>query len=165
MTTENGEKEAGGGKDEQVRLPPGVSHPIDIHVGQRLRARRTLMGLTQEELAAAVSLTFQQIQKYERGTNRIGASRLYELAGLLHVPVGYFFEEMQEELGDPAAGYRLGMAFKEQARPGGNNKMNRRETLELVRAYYQIADPAKREALMGMVLALANASDRHRKDG
>src|ERR1700734_248682 len=67
--------------------------PIDIHVGSRIRLRRTLLGMSQEKLGDALGLTFQQVQKYERGTNRIGASRLYHLSRVLDVPVEFFFED------------------------------------------------------------------------
>src|ERR1700722_3677384 len=69
-------------------------NPIDVHVGSRVRLRRTLLGMSQEKLGNAIGLTFQQVQKYERGANRIGASRLYDLSHVLDVPVSYFFEEM-----------------------------------------------------------------------
>ena len=72
------------------RLPPGVPNPVDIHVGSRVRLRRTLLGLSQEKLGDAVGLTFQQIQKYERGANRIGASRLFQLSRILSVPIPFF---------------------------------------------------------------------------
>ena len=70
------------------------SHPVDVHVGARMRQRRTLLGMSQEKLGTAVGLTFQQIQKYERGSNRIGSSRLFEFSKVLDVPVAYFFDEM-----------------------------------------------------------------------
>src|SRR5471032_1999010 len=70
------------------------SHPVDVHVGARMRQRRTLLGMSQEKLGTAVGLTFQQIQKYERGSNRIGSSRLFEFSKVLDVPVSYFFDEM-----------------------------------------------------------------------
>ena len=76
------------------RRVPGVADPVDVHVGSRVRLRRTLLGLSQEKLGEAVGLTFQQIQKYERGANRIGASRMYDLAHVLDVPVAFFFEEI-----------------------------------------------------------------------
>src|SRR5512147_1895392 len=78
------------------RMPPGVPNPVDIHVGSRVRLRRTLLGLSQEKLGEAVGLTFQQIQKYERGANRIGASRLFEFSRILDVPVSFFFDDMAE---------------------------------------------------------------------
>lgn len=72
-------------------------HPLDRHVGRRVRLRRTLLGLTQQELGEQIGVTFQQIQKYERGTNRISASRLWEIARVLKVPVSFFFEDFQED--------------------------------------------------------------------
>jgi ribosome-binding protein aMBF1 (putative translation factor) len=72
-------------------------NPVDVHVGSRLRLRRQLLGLSQQRLAEALKLTFQQLQKYERGTNRVSASRLWDLSGILSCPVSYFFEEMDEE--------------------------------------------------------------------
>lgn len=145
-----------------IRLPPGVAHPVDIHVGDRLRARRTLLGLTQEMLADAVDLTFQQIQKYERGANRIGASKLFQFAQILGISVAYFFDDLDDRLGDPAAGYQVGMGYKDNS-PPERDKMNRRETLELVRAYYQINDVEKRKALRMMFKSLANASEAKQK--
>src|SRR3989339_270854 len=80
------------------RPPLGTPRPVDVHVGQRLRQRRTLLGMSQEKLGEAVNLTFQQIQKYERGANRIGASRLFQLGQVLDVSVSYFFEDMPGEV-------------------------------------------------------------------
>ena len=80
--------------DQSVRAP----NPVDVHVGTRVRLRRTLLGMTQTGLGQAIGLTFQQVQKYERGVNRIGSSRLYDLARVLEVPVNFFFEAMPKEL-------------------------------------------------------------------
>ena len=76
----------------------GIPNPIDVHVGGRVRLRRTLLGLSQEKLGEAIGLTFQQVQKYERGANRIGASRLFDLSRVLDVPVGYFFDDMSDDV-------------------------------------------------------------------
>src|SRR5262245_39091705 len=76
------------------RMPSGKPNPVDVHVGSRVRLRRTLLGMSQEKLGEAIGLTFQQVQKYERGANRIGASRLWDLSRVLDVPVAYFFDEM-----------------------------------------------------------------------
>src|SRR5215212_4959897 len=73
--------------------------PIDVHVGGRVRLRRTLMGMSQERLGEALGLTFQQVQKYERGVNRIGASRLFDLARVLDVPISFFFDDMPDSVG------------------------------------------------------------------
>ena len=79
-------------------ISDGQGHPIDRHVGTRIKARRLIRGMTQEDLAKAVSLSFQQVQKYERGANRVSAGRLYELARALSVPIQYFFDEFREEV-------------------------------------------------------------------
>src|ERR671924_1655073 len=76
------------------RSPSGKPNPIDVHVGSRIRLRRTLLGMSQQKLGEAIGLTFQQVQKYERGANRVGSSRLYDLSRVLDVPVSYFFEDM-----------------------------------------------------------------------
>ena len=114
-------------------------HPVDVHVGSRVRMRRMLLGMTQTNLADALGLTFQQIQKNEHGLNRIGASRLYALSRILSVPVKYFFEGLSGET------------------PGGppNDVMAKAETLKLVKAYYGISDPAVREALLPFTKAMA----------
>lgn len=140
------------------RLPPGTPNPVDVHVGARLRLRRTLMGMSQEKLGDAVGLTFQQIQKYERGANRIGASRVYEFAGILEVPVGFFFDDMPAELNTHEGRFAKGIADAES----GEHEIDplaRRETLELVRAYYTIDDPKVRKRVFELVKTLAKAGD------
>ena len=114
-------------------------HPVDVHVGGRVRTRRMLLGITQTDLADALELTFQQIQKNEIGRNRIGASRLYHLSHILGVPVAYFFEGLSGETpGEPP-----------------NDVMAKAETLKLVKAYYGISNPAVREALGRLIKAVA----------
>jgi transcriptional regulator with XRE-family HTH domain len=135
-------------------------NPIDVHVGSRVRLRRTLLGMSQEKLGEAIGLTFQQVQKYERGTNRVGASRLYDLSHVLDVPVSYFFEEMSAGVAT-AAEARLGGALEEAPSPAFEaDPMMRRETLELVRAYYRIGDPQVRRRLFDLTKAIANATER-----
>ncbi len=114
-------------------------HPVDVLVGRRARERRTLEGMSQSVVAERLGLTFQQIQKYERGANRISASRLYELAQLLDVPVAYFYEGMEAGKGAPSR----------------DEVLTKRETLELVRAYYKITDPAVRDSIRRLVQAAA----------
>src|SRR6202453_3199655 len=82
----------------------GRPSPIDVHVGSRVRLRRTLLGMSQEKLGDALGLTFQQVQKYERGANRVGARRLYDLSRVLDVPVSYFFDEFTEQAAAPGMG-------------------------------------------------------------
>ena len=130
----------------------GAPNPIDVHVGSRVRLRRTLLGMSQEKLGEAIGLTFQQVQKYERGSNRIGASRLFDLARVLDVPVGFFFDDMSEDVAARSPGQSKG--FTGEAVDVGPNPMAKRETLELVRAYYKINDSAVRKRLFEMVKAL-----------
>jgi transcriptional regulator with XRE-family HTH domain len=125
--------------------------PVDVHVGTRLRQRRTLLGMSQEKLAVAVGVSFQQIQKYERGANRVSASRLHQLTRILNVPVGYFFEGMADAPSNGAA-----------AHPAHDGEMvASRETLELVRAYYRIEDPAVRRRLVDLLRSLGPDASEH----
>jgi transcriptional regulator with XRE-family HTH domain len=132
------------GPPRRTRGKPDV---IDVHVGTRLRQRRTLLGMSQEKLGEALGLTFQQVQKYERGANRIGAGRLHQIAGVLSVPIAFFFEDMPRRAGAPA-----GAAHETAA--AGDDQMARRETLELVRAYYRIADSRLRRRVYDLVKAI-----------
>src|SRR5215813_11924704 len=135
-------------------------NPIDVHVGSRVRLRRTLLGMSQEKLGEAIGLTFQQVQKYERGANRVGASRLYDLSRVLDVPVSYFFEDIAPGVAT-AAEARLGGLSEPTPNPGYEaDPMMRRETLELVRAYYRITDPQVRRRLFDLTKAIANATER-----
>ena len=131
-------------------------HPVDIHVGTRVRQRRALLGMSQTTLGDAVDLTFQQIQKYEGGKNRISASRLVEFAKVLDVPVTHFFEEMPAN----ALRGRSGKNVREEGTPFEKEKdpLIRRETLELVRAYYKIREPRVRKRVFEMVKAVGAAS-------
>jgi len=119
--------------------------------------RRTLLGMSQEKLGEAIGLTFQQVQKYERGTNRIGASRLHDLSKVLDVPIGFFFEELGDWQASKAAAKVTG--FADEQADFDLDPMAKRETLELVRAYYRIKDPAVRKRLFEMCKALAQAGE------
>jgi transcriptional regulator with XRE-family HTH domain len=136
------------------RLPPGVANPVDVHVGGRVRLRRTLLGMSQEKLGDAVGLTFQQIQKYERGANRIGASRLYEFSRALDVPVSFFFDDIPDVLKTAEGRFEVGMQDPPED-PPGRDPMAKRETLELVRAYYRISSTRVRRRLFELTKALA----------
>lgn len=127
--------------------------PVDIHVGARVRLRRTLLGMSQEKLGKALGLTFQQVQKYERGANRIGSSRLFQLSKILDVPVSFFFDEMAPETTRKADGMAEGNKQVFEV-----DKLSRRETLELVRAYYKITDPSVRKKIFEMVKAVGNSA-------
>jgi transcriptional regulator with XRE-family HTH domain len=130
-------------------------NPIDVHVGSRVRLRRNMLGLSQEKLGEAIGLTFQQVQKYERGANRIGASRLLELSRVLDVPVSFFYDET-----DPVRAPAIPTGFAEQPQEGfDSDPMRRRETLELIDAYYDIEDVAARRRLFDLAKALASATE------
>lgn len=128
--------------------------PIDIHVGSRVRMRRTLLGMSQEKLGNALGLTFQQIQKYERGANRIGSSRLFKLSQILDVPVNYFFDDMADASGKRSKGFGESGPKHFEA-----DQLSKRETLELVRAYYRITDAKIRKRTFELVKAIAQAGN------
>lgn len=133
--------------------------PIDVHVGGRIRLRRTLLGMSQERLGKSLGLTFQQVQKYERGINRVGASRLFDLSRVLDVPISFFFDDMPDTLSANFGGMpncRPG-GSSEQQDPFGDDTLSRRETLELVRAYYRITDPAVRKRVFDLIKSMGPA--------
>ena len=140
------------------RYPPGTPNPVDVHVGSRIRLRRTLLGLSQDKLGQALGLTFQQVQKYERGANRVGASRLFELSRILDVPVSFFYDDMPDSVAgafeSPSGGSQDGPRASHEA-----DSLSRRETLELVRAYYRIANPKVRKRLFELTKSLGKAGD------
>ncbi len=135
-----------------------MAHPIDLHVGQRLRQRRCLLGLTQQRLAAAVGIKFQQIQKYESGANRVSASRLWALAQALDTPVSYFFENLPEVRDDDAIPLVNGAGG-----PRNDNGalepqiLSNKETIDLVRAYYHLSEEPRRR-LLDLAKTLAGAA-------
>lgn len=135
------------------------SSPIDTHVGSRVRLRRTLLGMSQEKLGEALGLTFQQVQKYERGVNRIGASRLFDLSRVLDVPIGFFFDDMPGASGSSATTSmlrpRMSGGFAEHQEGFEDDTLHKRETLELVRAYYRINEPAVRKRVFDLIKSLA----------
>lgn len=131
---------------------PRTPNPVDVHVGSRVRLRRTLLGMSQEKLGAALNLTFQQVQKYERGSNRIGSSRLYQLSRILEVPVAFFFDDMPADIG----GMPLPPGLPLAPNDADPNALSKRETLELVRAYYRIGDPQLRKRICDLVRSFSD---------
>ncbi|MGE3143040.1 MAG: helix-turn-helix domain-containing protein [Hyphomonadaceae bacterium] len=130
-----------------------MANSIDLHVGKRLRRRRRLLGLTQQQLAESIGIRFQQIQKYECGANRVTASRLFELSVALNVPVNYFFEGLQQAAPAPGA----------LAAPANDRDLiaadvlSQKETLELIRAYYKLGERPRRR-LLDLAKALQDES-------
>lgn len=132
-------------------------NPIDVHVGSRVRLRRMLLGLSQEKLGERLGLTFQQVQKYEKGVNRVGASRLFDLSNVLSVPIQFFFEDapVAEARVQPVAGFA-------EVAPADSSIiefLSTREGLELNKAFSRISDPKSRRAILDLVRSLAGTDD------
>ena len=140
------------------------ANPVDVHVGTRVRLRRTLLGMSQEKLGQAVGLTFQQVQKYERGVNRISAARLHKLSQVLDVPVLFFFDDMPPELSGTSGGNLSGMS-ESPVESVEVEAMSRRETIELVRAYYRISDPLVRRRIGDLVKSIAGPIPGQKRRG
>jgi len=134
------------------RLPGRGPHPIDVHVGARVRLRRNMRGLSQTQLAEALGLTFQQVQKYERGANRIGASRLLEVARFLDVPINFFYDDT-----DPVRAPALPSLADRVNEPAAGDPLQSPETLDLVTAYFRVDDPKTRWCLLELARALASS--------
>ena len=135
------------------------NNAIDVHVGRRVRLRRTLLGMSQEQLGDALNITFQQVQKYERGSNRISASRLWDIGQILDVPVSFFFDDMSRDTMEHSPRRMLDRVesdYEEQR----VDPMARRETLELVRAYYRTENQQVRKRITEMVKAVSGTVDR-----
>ncbi len=133
--------------------PRGEPDPVDIHVGARVRTRRILLGKSQEIVAGRLGVSFQQLQKYESGANRVSASRLFDLAHILMVPIAYFFEGMSGELALPDAP-------PPQANAPANSVMSDRMTLDLVRDFYRIGSPHQQRCVLELLRAMADAVDQ-----
>ena len=123
-----------------------MAHPVDVHVGKRVRHRRWLVGMTQQQLAERVGIKFQQIQKYETGANRVSASRLWDISEVLDVPVSFFFEGLDVEQAAVA---------KEERMP--SDLMGDKEAMELIRSYYSIPEN-QRKRLFDLARVLSDAA-------
>lgn len=129
-------------------------NPIDIHVGSRIRLRRTMLGMSQEKLGESLGITFQQNQKYEKGTNRVGASRLQNISNILNVPVSFFFEDAPGEAQSALAGMGESSSSNYVV-----DFLSSSEGLQLNRAFVKINDPKVRRRLVDLVKALAAEAD------
>lgn len=134
----------------RARTETGEPDRVDQHVGARLRLRRTMLGLSQTELANKVNLTFQQVQKYESGANRVSASRLFYIAEALDVPVSFFFDDMNDDSMDSTV---------IAERPPMPDPETSRESLELMRNYHRIENPLTRSGIYNLVKALGKEMD------
>jgi transcriptional regulator with XRE-family HTH domain len=139
------------GEDEKIAEATSETerspNPIDIHVGSRVRLRRLLLGMSQEKLGDELGVTFQQVQKYERGANRIGASRLYRVSKVLQVPVGFFFEGLE---GAPVGGFAEG-----DQTPLVDDFINSPEGVALAAAFARIREPSVRRKLLELARTLS----------
>lgn len=135
-----------------------MGDPVDAYVGARVRCRRNVLGISQEILAEKLGLTFQQIQKYERGANRVAASRLYQLAQIFSVEPNYFFEGYEESAPDKAyANAAVNVGEFDWLEADDGDLMERKETIELVRTYYSVQDPALRKNFVTMLKTLTSS--------
>jgi transcriptional regulator with XRE-family HTH domain len=139
-------------------LESRVPNPVDLHVGARIRLRRRMQGVSQEKLADALGLTFQQVQKYERGANRVSASKLYEIAAALRAPVSYFFDGLADPAGDHGA----------EQRPSDEQTVHAflmtAEGLELARLFPGLARGRVRRRFLDLMRALADVDDAEDED-
>jgi transcriptional regulator with XRE-family HTH domain len=144
-------------KSASSPLPKKQANPIDAQVGNRLRLRRMMIGMSQERLGELLGLTFQQVQKYEKGVNRIGAGRLFEIARILGVPINYFYESVTDQL---AGGTR---GFAENDSPPVLEFISSGEGLQLSLAYLRIKDPKVRKRVLDLVKSLAEENGAKEK--
>lgn len=150
-------------RSSRGRTPQGEPNPIDVHVGNRIRLRRTLLGLSQEKLASLLGLTFQQVQKYERGMNRVGASRLWDIGKVLEVPIGFFYEDMDKEVANQSP-RMFSIPDSTPAELAEDNEtidldpMHRQETIELVKAYYKIGNRKAAKHMFDLIVAMSKTT-------
>ena len=157
-------------KDEKTRatirgrIEDGSPNPVDVHVGKRIRLRRTTLGYSQQQLAMRLGLTFQQVQKYEKGYNRVGASRLWDISRVLRVPMDFFFEDMDTSTTDqsPMMLGNLSDVEKQDLNQPELNKddpLESEESLKLVRAFYKIKNRKLARSLFNLTeqLSVSNA--------
>ena len=152
-------------KSSRGRTPNGQPNPIDIHVGNRIRLRRTLLGLSQEKLAALLGLTFQQVQKYERGMNRVGASRLWDIGKVLEVPINFFYEDMGKDIASQSPRMfsipgSAPICFAEKKNDFDADPMHRKETIELVKAYYKIPNRKAAKHMFDLIVSMSKSTQK-----
>lgn len=143
-------------KQDEAERGSRRPNPVDIHVGSRVRLRRMLLGMSQEKLGEHLGLTFQQIQKYEKGVNRIGASRLFDLSRILNVPVQFFYEEAPEVGGASAAAPGFAEGPEESY---VIEFLSSREGLDLNKSFVRIKDPQVRRSVVELVRSLAGEAE------
>lgn len=143
---------------DKKRKTKGKPDRMDVHVGKRLKIRRSLLGLSQEKLAEAIGLTFQQVQKYERGVNRISAGRLYQFSKILNVPITYFYEQVQNDNGTEGIAY--GMSDNPQEDFKIEDPLQDKNILKLINAYQANESEELREEVLHFAKKMANLSKK-----
>lgn len=154
-------------KASRGRTPSGAPNPIDVHVGARIRMRRNLLGWSQEKLGSLLGLTFQQVQKYEKGLNRVSASRLWDFSMVLNIPVSFFFEDMDKGIaqqGPRMFSNRDVVDLNEEVDNFNDDPMRKKETLDLVKAYYKIANRQAARHLFDLIIAMSKTQYMYNKD-
>lgn len=131
-------------------------NPVDVYVGKRLRFGRTMQGMSQESIGESIGVTFQQIQKYERGVNCIRAGKLFELAKVLHVPIGFFFEGFEGDRPVDSGRYAIPGAADSGSDAFDMELTSSRDSIELMRAFHRISDPQLRSRVVDLVRAMAD---------
>ncbi len=150
-------------RSSRGRLAEGEPNPVDVHVGNRIKWRRKVLKMSQQQMADKLGLTFQQIQKYEKGLNRVGASRLWDISRVLGVSMDFFFADMGDEVREKSP-MMLGKenvveALTEQQGPEMDfDPMKRKETLELVSAYYKINNRKIAKYLFDLIVAMSKSN-------
>ena len=149
-----------------TRSTSGSPNPVDVHVGNRIRLRRTLLGYSQQFMARKLGLTFQQVQKYEKGCNRVGASRLWDISKVLKVSMDFFFEDMDKDIENQSPMMQSMpdgegcLMLNEEVDEIDLDPMKKQETLELVRAYYRITNRALAKQLFDLMISLSKTSSK-----
>ncbi|MBE6444111.1 MAG: helix-turn-helix transcriptional regulator [Alphaproteobacteria bacterium] len=155
-------------KASRGRTPQGEPNPVDIYVGKRIKLRRNLLGWSQEKLGDMLGLTFQQIQKYEKGLNRVSASRLWDFSMVLEAPISFFYDDMDKVIAkqSPRMFSNPGacVSLNEDVETFNVDPMCKQETLELVRAYYKISNRQAARHLYDLIIAMAKSTYLHNKE-
>ncbi len=145
------------------RIEDNEPNPVDVHVGKRIRLRRTILHITQQQMADMLGLTFQQVQKYEKGMNRVGASRLWDISKVLNVSMNFFFEDMDNATAAQSPRMLSSnnddfLLSDQHDDLNFEDPMKRAETLELVRAYYKIPNRAIAKNLFNLIVSLSKSA-------
>ena len=151
-------------KSVRGRLPDNEPNPVDVHVGNRIRLRRTLLGFSQQFMSNKLGVTFQQVQKYEKGCNRVGASRLFDISKVLRVSMDFFFEDMDKET-ERQSPMNQGQPHEFDAEREAADReeidldpMKRQETLRLVRNYYRISNRKLAQIVFNLIECMSHSN-------